>query len=75
MTAMARTSSFKLHDETNRKEADLNTEVVLTFRNFVIGLWFIQSNIIPKLLLNGRTKRGILLLSYVSELSKYNQVL
>jgi len=58
-----------MHDETNRKEADLNTEVVVTFLNCVTVLWSIPSNIIPKRLLNRRTKRGMLLLSSISELS------
>ena len=58
-----------MHDETNRKEADLNTEVVVTFLNCVTVLWSIPSSIIPKLLLNRRTKREMLLLSSISELS------
>ena len=57
------------------KKSDINADVALKFLTFATAIWFIQSDIIPKILLNGRTELEILLLGSILGHSKYNQVL
>ena len=59
-----------MHAETNRKESDLNAEVVVTFPDCVTGLCFIPSNIIPKLLLNAGLNVESCYWAPISELSQ-----